>query len=123
VTAKFNHLCPLCNGPVHITYLTAKGLSIPIRDNGWAVMVTHKMDVQSESFECQKCQVDIPPMYVICEMSLKDAVAFMKKWQANKFSIHNRAPFTPDDFKEKPPDPEPSDDPAEEPATEQSEVS
>jgi hypothetical protein len=95
--STFNAACPICSGPVHITYFTVRECSVPIRESGWAVMATHKVTGGSESFECLKCQVSVPPLYVYKEMSLKEATEFMKKWGGNKFSIHNRMPITEED--------------------------
>lgn len=91
----FNAKCPVCNGPIHITYLSVRECSIPIKETGWAVMATHRNTGGSESFDCLKCQVTVPPAWVYMEMSQKEAQSLMSKWSGNVFSIHNRMPLPP----------------------------
>lgn len=89
----FNSKCPVCEGPVHITGFTVRSCDMPIKETGWAVMATIRNTDGTELFDCPKCLVSVPPMYVYKEMSLKEAVALMEKWSGNVFSIHNHKPL------------------------------
>lgn len=85
---SYNHLCPVCQGPIHISHISAH-CEIPIRSNGWAVMVTQKNSGGSESFTCPKCQCTVPAGWVYkgdrdIAITEKEAVSLMKRWGAGK---------------------------------------
>lgn len=93
--SEFNAKCPVCDGLVYITYLSVRECNIQIRETGWAVMATHRNTGGSESFDCPKCLVTVPPSWVYKEMSQKEAQGLMQKWSGNVFSIHNKMPLPP----------------------------
>jgi hypothetical protein len=74
---------------------TVRECEMPIRENGWSVMATHRNTGGSEHFTCPKCLVTVPAEWVYKNQSLKEALELMKGWGANVHSIHNRKPLPP----------------------------
>lgn len=91
--AIYNHLCPVCGGPVSLVGFTIRSCSIPIRPNGWALMATHKTTDGSELFSCATCMVTVPSEWVYRNQSQKEAASLMSGWGAQPFSIHNHKPL------------------------------
>jgi len=90
----FNHLCPVCEGPIHIIRFGGT-CNVPIKPSGWAIIVTHKISAGSEFFTCPKCQVTVPCLWVYKEMPLGEAKRLMNQWGADPNSIDNMAPVDP----------------------------
>ncbi len=80
---KFNHKCPVCDGPIHVVHGSFQ-CDIPIRESGWTIMVTPRNTNGTESFSCPKCKVTVPSMWVykddIDSMTKKQAEAQMRGW-------------------------------------------
>lgn len=93
MASSYNTACPLCAGPIHITCVTAREISLPVRATGWAVMVTPSQSKGSESFACPKCKVTVPSDWVYKESSQAHAERLMRSWGANPYSIHNQQPL------------------------------
>lgn len=74
---EFNHKCPACDSTINVVNVRAF-CEIPIRENGWAVMVTQR-NSRDAGFSCPKCGI-MPLDWVFKMMSKEKAIDMMEKW-------------------------------------------
>lgn len=101
---EFNEKCPLCDGPIHIVHGSFRNVDIPIRKNGWAVMVTHRHTNGSEGMMCPKCNVTVPAMWIYKQdpdsITKLQAQALMKSWMPKESKPKKRIRAEPEEEKE-----------------------